>query len=155
MPTKLLISYGSTMNTRLMRYRCPKAKVIAKSWLHDYRLVFKGIKYAHATVIPEPEQSVPILLWEITPEDEASLDKFEGVSQGFYNKEYRTVECDGELKEALIYIMAPNILGVPDDLYLGVIAEAYKALNFPVCFLNEALKYSTENKGKEKKKDAV
>jgi gamma-glutamylcyclotransferase (GGCT)/AIG2-like uncharacterized protein YtfP len=142
METKLLISYGSTMNQEFMAKRCPGAKVTAKSWLHDYRLVFQGIKYPHASVIPEKGQSVPVLLWHITPQDEANLDEYNGTEYGFYTKEYLPVEYDGEIVNALTYIMSPRALGVPYDFYLEIIARAYKDLNFPINILNNAVKYS-------------
>lgn len=150
METKLLITYGSTMNREFMAIKCPGAKVTAKSWLYDYRLVFQGVKYPHASVIPEKGQDVPVLLWHITPQDEKALDEYNGVECGFYTKEYLPVEYDGEIVNALAYIMSPRDLGAPRDFYLEIIAKAYKDLNFPVNILNQAVQYSKLSNKEEK-----
>lgn len=140
MSKKLYISYGSNLNKAQMRFRCPNAKVVAKSWLHDYRLTFQGSRYnAHANVIPEKGQAVPVAIWEIGPRDEANLDRYEGVAGGYYTKKYITLEVAGEMREALIYIMTPNDYGIPADSYLDTIAQGYKDFNFPALTLNEAV----------------
>ena len=142
METNLLISYGSTMNQDFMARICPGAKVAAKSWLHDYRLVFQGIRYSHASVIPEKGQSVPVLLWHITQQDEAALDNYNGIETGFYEKVSLPVEYNGEIVNAIAYIMKPRELGEPRDYYLEIIAQAYKDLNLPIIILNNAVHYS-------------
>lgn len=146
MNKRLYIAYGSNLDTNQMAFRCPTAKPIAKSWLHDHRLVFQGSLYgAHANVIPEKGQEVPVAIWEIGPRDEANLDRYEGVAGGYYTKEYLTVEVNGEMKEALVYIMAPHPFGIPTDGYLNTIARGYKDFNFPVDILNQAVKHAQQN----------
>ena len=116
MKKRLYIAYGSNLDTDQMAWRCPGAKVVAKSWLHDHRLVFQGRPYgAHANVIPEKGQEVPVAIWEIDQWDEMALDRYEGVSGGYYTKETMEVEVAGKKKEALIYIMTPNPYGIPAD----------------------------------------
>lgn len=146
MNKQLYIAYGSNLNEAQMAYRCPTAKPIAKSWLHDYRLVFQGHPYnAHANVIPEEGQEVPVVIWEISARDEAFLDRYEGVEGGYYTKEYMEVEVDGEMKKALIYIMTPHNFGSPSTGYLGTIAEGYADFNLPVKILNDAVKHAYEH----------
>ena len=148
MKNRLYIAYGSNLNKRQMAYRCPTAKPIAKSCLHDYRLVFQGGFYgAHANVIPEKGNDVPVAIWEISARDEAALDRYEGVAGGYYTKETMTVEVAGEMKEALIYIMTPNPYGTPTDNYLEIIEEGYRDFRFPVRILNEAVIHAYENAG--------
>lgn len=143
---RLYIAYGSNLNTEQMAWRCPGAKILAKSWLHNHRLVFQGNRYgAHANVIPEKGQDVPVLIWEITAAHEKSLDRYEGVKGGYYTKEYMPVEVAGEIHEALIYIMTPNPFGIPSDGYLECIAEGYKEFNFDIRILNEAVQHAYKN----------
>lgn len=140
---RLYIAYGSNLDTEQMAYRCPGAKVVAKSWLHDYRLVFQGSLHgAHANVIPSKGHDVPVLIWEIDQYDEMSLDRYEGVRGGYYTKEYYTIEVNGELKEALIYIMTPRPFGIPMDGYLQIIANGYREFRFPAAILNEAVRHA-------------
>lgn len=146
MNKRLYIAYGSNLNKAQMHYRCPTAKPIAKALLKDYQLVFQGRPYgAHANVIPAKGQEVPVAIWEITAQDERSLDIYEGVRGGYYTKEYMEVEVNGEMKEALIYIMTPNPYGTPTDGYLQTIAEGYKDFSFSARILNEAVIHAYEN----------
>lgn len=69
---KLYIAYGSNLNLPQMAHRCPTAKVVGKSELKDYELLFRGArKGAMATVEPKEGSSVPVLLWRIRDMDEA------------------------------------------------------------------------------------
>ena len=144
---RLYIAYGSNLNVDQMQWRCPGAKVIAKSWLHDHRLVFQGAPYgAHANVIPEKGQDVPVAIWEITRNDERALDRYEGVAGGYYRKEYWPIEVAGEMKEALIYIMNPNPYGIPSDGYLGTITRGYADFNLDMRILNDAVIQAYDNR---------
>ena len=138
--TRLYAAYGSNLNVDQMSRRCPTAKPIAKSWLHDYALEFHGQSYgAHATVVPEKGKSVPIVVWSVSKDDIKALDRYEGVSHGYYTKEFVKVEVNGEMKNALIYIMKPMRSGFPTEDYLQTIEEGYKHFNFDENILLEAV----------------
>ena len=142
---QLYIAYGSNLNRGQMKWRCPTAKPIAVSCLNDYKLAFQGRSHgAHANVIPAEGDSVPVVVWEITPTDERRLDIYEGVAGGYYTKEYMEVEVNGEMKEALIYIMRPSGYGIPSDGYLETIAQGYRDFNLDVRPLNRALRTTEE-----------
>ena len=146
MKKRLYIAYGSNLNKEQMQYRCPTAKPIAVATLKDHQLVFQGRPYgAHANVIPAKGQEVPVAIWEITARDEANLDIYEGVRGGYYTKETMEIEVNGEMQEALIYIMTPNHYGTPADSYLQTIAEGYRDFNLPAQILNEAVIHAYEN----------
>lgn len=146
MKKRLYIAYGSNLNKAQMFYRCPTAKPIAVTLLKDHQLVFQGRPFgAHANVIPAKGHEVPVAIWEITAEDEASLDIYEGVRGGYYTKEYMEVDVNGKKKEALIYIMTPNPYGTPTDGYLHTIVQGYRDFNFSARILNEAVIHAYEN----------
>lgn len=146
MKKTLYIAYGSNLDMGQMAYRCPNAKVVAKSWLHDYQLVFKGRQFgAHATVIPAEGYDVPVAIWELTPQDEAILDMYEGVKGGYYTKEHMKVEVNGRMRKCLIYIMTPNRYGIPTDTYLETIARGYDDFNFDIRILNHAVLHAYGN----------
>ena len=57
----------------------PTAKVVGASQINDHRLLFReGTHGAVATIEPFKGGNVPVLVWEITPVDEAALDRYEG-----------------------------------------------------------------------------
>lgn len=143
MKKQLYIAYGSNLNRAQMSFRCPTAEVVAKSWIHDHRLVFQGApKGAHANVIPAQGCEVPVVIWSITEADERALDRYEGVAGGYYTKEHMTLEIDGEMQEALVYIMTPHGFGSPDVCYLETIARGYTDFGLDAETLWDALAYS-------------
>ena len=77
---KLYIAYGSNLNLHQMAFRCPSASIYAKGILMNWELLFRGTKgNAHATIKRKKGASVPVLVWEIQPEDEDRLDLYEGI----------------------------------------------------------------------------
>ncbi|MCF0136800.1 MAG: gamma-glutamylcyclotransferase [Oscillospiraceae bacterium] len=100
---KVYIAYGSNMDEAQMAHRCPDALLCGKTVLRDKRFALDSAGVA--TLIPEEGAAAEVLLWEISPEDEKTLDRYEGVEQGCYRREYMTVEHDGYVCEkALVYI---------------------------------------------------
>ena len=57
-----------------------------------------------ATIEKAKGSSVPALLWEISPQDETTLDRWIGVPE-LYRKATIKVRRDGTLVDALIYIL--------------------------------------------------
>lgn len=139
----LYAAYGSNLNVEQMERRCPGAQVVAKSWIHDHRLVFQGDPFnSHANVIPEEDYEVPVVIWKINKAHERALDRYEGVSGGYYTKEHFSLEINGKLRECLIYIMTPNDFGIPTDYYLKTVADGYKDFNLDIRVLSDAVRYS-------------
>ena len=68
---RLYVAYGSNLNLKQMSRRCPTAKVEGATFLRNWRLVFKGA----ATIERHMGSKVPVLVWDIRPEDEAALDR--------------------------------------------------------------------------------
>ena len=85
--TKLYVAYGSNLNTTQMKFRCPTARIVGAGILHDYKLVFRGSNgNAVATIESSEGRHVSVLIWEVTAQDEAALDAYEGFPT-FYRKE--------------------------------------------------------------------
>ncbi|RJX22333.1 MAG: gamma-glutamylcyclotransferase [Ammonifex sp.] len=145
MKNKLYIAYGSNLNRAQMADRCPAAKVLGASVMDGWRLLFRGAREgAVATVEPYPGGSVPVLVWEITPADEAALDRYEGWPY-FYRKETVRVKLDGEAVSAMVYVMNEGRpLGQPSCYYYSAILEGYKDAGFDVEILRQATIDSAE-----------
>lgn len=138
--TKLYIAYGSNMDEKQMAYRCPEAQLLGTAAVEDYRLLFKGSKTgAYATIEPEKDSRVPVLLWEITEQDERNLDRYEGYPRFYYKRELEIL-FEGERKAAMVYIMhEENPLGIPSQRYQEVISDAYRKFGFDSAILEKAL----------------
>ena len=82
-------AYGSNMDVRQMAFRCPDAVILGSASLaaHAFLINTRGF----ATVIPAANQVVHGVLWEISPTDDESLDRYEGVASGFYRKDIARV----------------------------------------------------------------
>lgn len=142
---KLYIAYGSNLNLEQMAYRCPTAKAVGVSELKDYRLLFRG---SHAGAVATVESfkggSVPVLVWEVTPADEDSLDRYEGWPF-LYRKEEIKIKLNGKNIKVFVYIMNDGRpLGQPSSYYYTTIMEGYKDAGFDMDILRQAAKDSVE-----------
>ena len=140
---KYYIAYGSNLNTKQMGWRCPTAKKLHTAELEGYRLEFRGGKgNAYATISLDENAKVPVLLWEIQPEDERQLDRYEGWPQ-FYRKEIMPVEIEGKMQDAMVYIMNDgHDLDLPSSRYWHTVWEGYKENGLDTNVLETALERS-------------
>lgn len=120
------IAYGSNMVEEQMAHRCPGAKLIGTGYLPNHRLEF----YLHATV--ERTQAhgakVPVAVWEISEEDERSLDRYEGFPTYYTKHRRRVVMNDGSELRGMVYIMNMIRLQPPTVAYYNSIHNAYVRL---------------------------
>ena len=85
MQKRYYIAYGSNLNIRQMRWRCPDARIIGTAELEDWRLLFRGSKTGSYLTIEEAQgHRVPVAVWEVSPEDEEALDRY-----GYYGHPFR------------------------------------------------------------------
>ena len=147
---KKYIAYGSNLNLEQMARRCPTAKVVGKGEIKDYELLFRGYRTsAVATVEPKAGSSVPVLIWELGPEDEESLDIYEG-----YPRLYGKVELEVQTEDGCEFIMAYTMnegheIGKPSMYYLETIKTGYREAGFDVEYLLERVSYCSEIMKKE------
>ena len=79
MSRKFYLAYGSNLNVEQMKYRCPGAVMIGKTYLEDYRITFRGnSRSGVANIEPRKGSRVPVGIWSITQTDEKALDRYEG-----------------------------------------------------------------------------
>lgn len=131
----LYAAYGSNINLEQMAYRCPNSTVAGTAMLKGYELQFRY----HATVAPNAESEVPILLWELEALDERFLDRYEGFPK-YYRKEGITLELNGESVEAMVYIMnGDRPLKSPTAQYYDTIEQGYRENGLDTSYLETAL----------------
>ena len=145
------IAYGSNLNVEQMQWRCPSAKVAGIATLHNWRLLFRGSKTgSYLTIEPYNGAEVPVAIWEITAEDEAALDRYEGFPT-FYYKRWVPIEMadinTGESSEieAMVYIMHEDRpLGIPSNGYVQICGRGYLDFGFDITVLEDAVSYVKE-----------
>lgn len=154
--TKYYIAYGSNLNVRQMRYRCPHAAIVGTAELKGWRLGFRGsMTGSYLTIEPDEDGMVPVAVWAVDEEDERALDRYEGYPTFYYKKEI-TIECKRYcLKQirkidAFVYIMhedRPH--GVPYQHYVETCMEGYETFGFDRNILKKAVadapKYAKED----------
>ncbi len=129
-----------------MAKHCPTAKLIDSAVLKNYRLSFRGSKAgALATIEKARGGSVPTLLWEISPQDEAAIDRWIGVPE-LYRKATIKVRRDGILVDVLIYILnSGKPQNKPSAFYYSTLLEGYKAAGFDAKILKAAVRNEDPN----------
>ena len=145
------IAYGSNLNIRQMRMRCPSARIIGTSEIPDYELLFKGSKTgSYLTIEPKKGSRVPVAAWEVSIEDEQALDRYEGFPT-FYYKQEMLLPIKGirsgkiRRRNTFVYIMHEDrVLGVPSNFYMQTCLSGYKSFGFDPIFLYEAYDRSRE-----------
>lgn len=135
------IAYGSNMNLRQMSKRCPTASVIATGYVKGYELLFKGsMNMAVATIEPNKQSKVPVVLWSIKPLDEARLDIYEGYPRFYRKEENIPVSLStGEVVQAMAYIMNIGTVNLPSRMYYKTIEEGYFDNDLDIEYLKKAV----------------
>jgi hypothetical protein len=136
---RLYIAYGSNLNLEQMSQRCPTAQAVGTSVMKNWRLLFRGgLRSAVATVERFRGSFVPILVWQLQPQDEAALDRYEGWPH-LYHKEILRIRLNGKTVEAMIYIMNEiQPYGLPSPYYFNTIREGYISSDFDIGILEKA-----------------
>lgn len=131
----LYAAYGSNLDPRRMAERAPYSPVAGTGWLRGWRLTFGGEDLgwdgALSTIVEDALEEVFVVLYDMHPLDEASLDAWEGTSLGLWRKmRVRVQTLDGDLL-AWAYVLDDYEGGLPSAQYLGIIADAAEAGGAP------------------------
>lgn len=140
MSKRLYVAYGSNLNLKQMKYRCPTAKLYGTGEIEDYELQFKGHpNSAFATIAPKEGSSVPVAVWEIQPRDELSLDRYEGYPSHYFKQDV-PVQLDREEVNAMVYIMNLKMgFGLPSPSYYHTVYEGYNDCELDTDILTKAV----------------
>lgn len=142
--SRYYIAYGSNLSVEQMRHRTPKAKIVGTAVLRGWRLLFKS----YATIEMKEGREVPVLVWEITDSDEASLDRFEGYPTFYYKRvlPVRVTPLDGGAPReltAMVYIMdEKQPFQMPSLYYYDVLYRGYRAFGFDLNLLRQGIEDS-------------
>ena len=148
---KYYVAYGSNLNVKQMKMRCPGATILGTAKLKDYELLFKGSKTGSYLTIEKKEGStVPVVIWKVTESDEKAIDRYEGYPIFYYKKEmklqYKGIRTGKRRTvDAFVYIMnEQNPVGVPSIYYMKTCIDGYDAFYFDKNILINAYKKSME-----------
>lgn len=132
------IAYGSNMNIGQMANRCPRSKRIGTGKIKDWDIVFKY----YADIVPSEGHVLPVLVWDIAPEDWPRLDRYEGYPAYYIRKTIPvTLDETGETFDAVVYVMTDargEDLEPPEDYYFEVIKHGCIENGIDVEYLYDA-----------------
>jgi len=139
------IAYGSNLNIKQMKIRCPDSSVVGTSVLKDFQLLFKGsIGNAYLTIEPCEGSEVPVAIWEISENDETQLDLYEGYPELYY-KALIEVQVNDKNEDCLIYIMNPEFeCSICSEDYFNSCKQGYRDFNFDLNVLDHAIDETVE-----------
>jgi cation transport regulator ChaC len=134
MQQTLYFAYGSNLDRTQMTERCPSATEKSKAVIPGYRFIInsRGV----ASVVVDESALAEGLLWNLTKNDEERLDRYEGVSNGHYEKHWLDVILPNEVQtKALVYIATISDIGKPRPGYLEKIIDAAKCLEMSSSYI--------------------
>jgi gamma-glutamylcyclotransferase (GGCT)/AIG2-like uncharacterized protein YtfP len=134
-------AYGSNMDPAQMARRCPHSPQRGTGWLQGWRLTFGGENLgwegALATVVEAKDQQVFVVLYELSEPDEDALDRWDGVTLGYYRKsKVRVSTLDGDVL-AWLYVLNDYEGGLPSARHLGIVADAAETAGAPADYVAE------------------
>ena len=139
----LYAAYGSNLDPAQMFDRCPHSPAAGTGWIPGWRLTFGGEDLgwegALSTLVEDrdPDSHVFVALYDVTADDEARLDSWEGADTGLYRKiRLRVHTLDGDLL-AWVYILDAFEGGLPSARYLGVLADSAEKAGAPDDYVAE------------------
>ncbi len=136
------IAYGSNMSMTQIKRRCPDVELVDSTFLNGYKLEFKTAygTGAFATITPDANSKVPVVIFKISQNDERNLDIYEGVKGKHYFKEMIDVRVNNKLIRAMVYRMNLKAkLSLPSFAYIDTILEGYISFGFDTGIIDEAI----------------
>jgi gamma-glutamylcyclotransferase (GGCT)/AIG2-like uncharacterized protein YtfP len=135
----LYAAYGSNMDSAQMAGRCPHSPQHGSGWIEGWRLTFGGEELgwegALATVVEADAERVFVVLYDVADVDEAELDRWDGLTLGYYRKlRVRVQTLDGDVA-AWLYVLNGYEGGLPSARYLGILADAAEQAGAPADYV--------------------
>ncbi len=121
-------AYGSNLNKKQMRERCPDSKPMFMARLPNYKLVFAGWsrqwRGGVASIKPFRGERVTGALYEVSEQCLRRLDKYES---GYNRLNVTVFDEDGDPIETITYIKSQQSEETPPSKeYLAVIQQGYR-----------------------------
>ena len=137
-------AYGSNMDERQMRGRCPESTLVGIAILDGYRLGFTRYAASRnggvADVVSEPDRSVWGLVYKVTAKDMERLDAMEGRGKAYERMTVTARFLDGRAVEAETYYVInkqPDIK--PSEEYQALLLNAAKMYKFPAEYVERSI----------------
>lgn len=133
-------AYGMNMDPEHMARLCPGMEPLGTGCLEGFRFAIN--RRGFATFLPDPGAAVHGVIWRLVPVHESRLDRFEGVDEGLYWRDFVPIRlAEGSLRQALTYRATDPEPGRPDPEYLEQIVRGARAFGLPETYLEELIRW--------------
>ena len=134
-------AYGSNLNLKQMKKRCPNSYPLCFLYLKGWELVFKGV----ADLERKSNGLCLLGIYEITKICEDSLDVYEEYPH-VYKKVKIKKKIEGKVRDIMFYTMSERYkYAVPTIKYFKVIKEGYYNWQGSMKLLKDSCKHSITN----------
>jgi gamma-glutamylcyclotransferase (GGCT)/AIG2-like uncharacterized protein YtfP len=131
----LYFAYGSNLELRRFRKRCPSATVVGRARLADHALGFTRYSRAEkggvADIVPQPGATVWGGLYEIDQSCFGALDGYEGAPREYRRETVRVIDDAGAEHDAAVYIANKSGEFAPSSAYLEQIITGARDHKLP------------------------
>jgi gamma-glutamylcyclotransferase (GGCT)/AIG2-like uncharacterized protein YtfP len=137
----LYAAYAVSLDPRRMSERAPHSPLHGTGWVIGWRLTFGGEELgwdgALATLVEDGTQQVYVAVYDLTAEDERSLDQWESIDLGHFHKvKLRVHMLEGDCL-AWVYLLDAYEGGLPSATYLNDVATACELAGAPDDYVAE------------------
>lgn len=136
-------AYGSNMNHKQMKKRCPSCKFVKKVFLKEYKFLYDGYskcrKGAVANIIESKSDIVWGGLFEINEDNLAALDCYEGYPTSYKKKKVRVEDEHGEICLAWTYLREGKDLSKPSEDYRNIVVQGAHYCNLSEEYIKSVL----------------
>jgi gamma-glutamylcyclotransferase (GGCT)/AIG2-like uncharacterized protein YtfP len=147
-PVTLYAAYGSNLDPHRMAERAPASPAFGTGWLRGWRLTFAGEELgwggAMCTVVEDERESVFVMLYDVPPADEQTLDVWEDLDLGLWRKiRVRVQSMNGEAL-AWLYVLDAYEGGLPSAEHVSLIAGAAERAGAPADYVAQLYSHPTQ-----------
>ncbi len=145
-------AYGSNLDQKQMKSRCPSYKLIGKYVLKNYKLAYtifsKKRNCGCADIIESVNDEVWGLLYQITKDDLEKLDLYEGHPVNYKRFTVRVQDINGKTIEAQSYevVNKKTEYQIPSREYHRIIVDNSTKNGFPDSYHKFLLSFKTLSK---------
>lgn len=131
----LYAAYAGNLDPARMGERCPHSPLQTTGWLTGWRLTFGGEEHgwdgALPTLVEDPLEQVFVAVYDVSADDEVTLDGWESADTGLYRKTRVRVSTMAGEQAAWAYVLDAYEGGLPSSATIKMLADAADAADAP------------------------
>lgn len=135
-------AYGSNMNHKQMRKRCPHSRFIKRVYLGGYKFVYDGSPERENAVANIVEAEGSIVwggLFDIDEGDLKNINKYEGYPYCYTRKTVSVKDSEGNTYNAIVFFRSGRMEAEPHPEYRKIVIQGAYDCNLPEEYIKSTL----------------